>query len=127
MSFLGFLLFSFSVFAQNSQTQNQDDSTHMLNEVEISFTTNPNKKLIYLPQSVVKLNQAELKRGTGLFLDDAINSNVPGVFMERRSVSGGQQINIRGYGSGVGFKGANNNFDILGTKVYLNGIPITDA
>ncbi|MBX2943085.1 MAG: TonB-dependent receptor [Cyclobacteriaceae bacterium] len=69
----------------------------------------------------------EIQRGTGLFLDDAINTNVPGVYMSRRAVSSGQQFNIRGYGSGVGFKGANNNFDGQGYKVYLNGIPITDA
>jgi outer membrane receptor protein involved in Fe transport len=32
-----------------------------------------------------------------------------------------------GYGNGVGFRGASNNFDGQGYKVYLNGIPITDA
>ncbi|MDP4845550.1 MAG: Plug domain-containing protein, partial [Salibacteraceae bacterium] len=42
-------------------------------------------------------------------------------------VSSGQQINIRGYGNGVGFRGASNNFDGQGTKIYLNGIPLTDA
>lgn len=47
--------------------------------------------------------------------------------MNRRAVSSGQQINIRGYGNGVGFRGASNNFDGQGTKVYLNGIPLTDA
>jgi iron complex outermembrane recepter protein len=52
---------------------------------------------------------------------------VPGVFMERRTVSGGQQINIRGYGSGMGFRGISSNFDSQGVKMYLNGIPITDA
>lgn len=78
-------------------------------------------------QAEVTLNQRELKRGTGLFLDDAINANVPGVIMQRRAVSSGQQFNIRGYGNGVGFRGANNNFDTQGTKIYLNGIPLTDA
>ena len=47
--------------------------------------------------------------------------------MQSRSSSGGQQFNIRGYGNGLGFKGANNNFDGQGSKVYLNGIAITDA
>jgi iron complex outermembrane receptor protein len=99
-----------------------------LNEVEITATSNPNKSILYQPQTITKVNNLELKRSTGLFLDDAINTNVPGVLMERRSVSGGQQINIRGYGSGTrGTNGTNSNFDIQGVKVYLNGIPLTDA
>ena len=83
--------------------------------------------MLYQPASIAKIGTQEIKRGNGLFLDDAINANMPGVFMERRSVSGGQQFNIRGYGSGLGARGANNNFDNLGLKVYLNGIPVTDA
>jgi iron complex outermembrane recepter protein len=99
-----------------------------LDEVEITATSNSNKSILYQPTSIVKLNEVELKRGTGLFLDDAINANVPGVFMERRTVSAGQQFNIRGYGNGArGTNGVNSNFDGQGSKVYLNGIPITDA
>ncbi|MBC7389882.1 MAG: TonB-dependent receptor [Opitutaceae bacterium] len=99
-----------------------------LEEVEITATSNSNKAILYQPESIVKLNEVELKRGTGLFLDDAINSNVPGVFMERRSVAAGQQFNIRGYGNGArGTNGVNSNFDGQGSKVYLNNIPITDA
>jgi iron complex outermembrane receptor protein len=101
---------------------------HALDEVEITATSNPNKSLLYQPVSITKLNKMELKRGTGLFLDDAINTDVPGVTMQRRTVSAGQQFNIRGYGNGVrGTNGANSNFDGQGYKVYLNGIPITDA
>jgi iron complex outermembrane receptor protein len=48
--------------------------------------------------------------------------------MQRRTVSAGQQFNIRGYGNGVrGTNGTNSNFDTQGTKVYLNNIPVTDA
>jgi iron complex outermembrane receptor protein len=99
-----------------------------LDEVEITATSNQNKSLLYQPVSITKLNKTELKRGTGLFLDDAINANVPGVTMNRRAVSSGQQFNIRGYGNGVrGTNGVSSNFDGQGYKVYLNGIPITDA
>jgi len=98
-----------------------------LEEVEITATSNSDKALINQPVAIVKLSRKEINRGLGLFMDDAINANVPGVYMERRAVSSGQQINIRGYGNGVGFRGANNNFDMQGTKVYLNGIPLTDA
>ncbi|MCX6205289.1 MAG: TonB-dependent receptor [Bacteroidetes bacterium] len=99
-----------------------------LDNVEITATSNQNKSTLYQPVSIAKLTNTELKRNTGLYLDDAINSNVSGVTMQRRAVSSGQQFNIRGYGNGVrGTNGINSNFDGQGSKVYLNGIPITDA
>lgn len=98
-----------------------------LETVEITATSNPGKSQLEQPASIVKLDKIELDRGTGLYLDDAINTNVPGVIMERRTNSAGQQINVRGYGNGMGFRGVSNNFDIQGLKVYLNGIPVTDA
>lgn len=99
-----------------------------MNDVEITATSSPTKSLLYQPASITKLSLLELKRGTSLFLDDAINGNVPGVSMQRRSVSGGQQFNIRGYGNGSrGTRGISSNFDGQGYKVYLNGIPVTDA
>lgn len=102
--------------------------TNMMNVVEITATSTQNKGLLYQPVSLAKLNSQELRRSTGLYLDDAINTNVPGVLMERRSISGGQQFNIRGYGNGArGTNGINSNFDGQGYKVYLNGIPVTDA
>ena len=101
---------------------------NILGEVEITATSNQNKSLLYQPVSITKLSETELKRGNGLFLDDAINSNVPGVTMNRRTVSAGQQFNIRGYGNGVrGTNGLSSNFDGQGYKVYLNDIPVTDA
>ena len=102
-------------------------ASNELQEVRISSTNTSEKNMLEKPVSEVKLSPAELNRGTGIFLDDAINANVPGVTMNRRAVSSGQQFNIRGYGNGVGFKGATNNFDGQGYKVYLNNIPITDA
>jgi iron complex outermembrane receptor protein len=99
-----------------------------LETVEITATSNQNKSLLYQPQSITKIGTTEIRRGTGLFLDDAINSNLPGVIMQRRTVSAGQQFNIRGYGNGVrGTNGPQSNFDMQGYKVYLNGIPVTDA
>lgn len=101
---------------------------NMMNVVEITATSTRNKELLYQPVSLAKLTPAELNRQTGVFLDDAINTNIPGMFMERRSIAGGQQFNIRGYGNGArGTNGVNSNFDGQGYKVYLNGIPVTDA
>ncbi len=103
-------------------------STQVLNEVEITATSSQSKLILSQPASIAKLGSTEIKRGTGLFLDDAINANIPGVFMQRRTISAGQQFNIRGYGGGgPGNRGTNNNFDQLGVKAYLNGIPVTDA
>jgi iron complex outermembrane receptor protein len=99
-----------------------------LEEVELSATSNTNKSVLHQPASITKLTPAELKRGQGVFLDDAIQTSVPGVIMNRRTVSGGQQFNIRGYGNGSrGTRGISSNFDGQGYKVYLNGIPVTDA
>ncbi len=103
-------------------------TTNNLNEVEITATSNENKSILYQPTSITKLGETEIKRGIGLYLDEAINGNVPGVTFQRRAVSSGQQFNIRGYGNGVrGTNGLNSNFDGQGYKVYLNNIPITDA
>ncbi len=114
--------------AQNTINDSTKNKTINLNIVEIEDTLNPKKSELYKPASVVKLSEIELKRGTGLYLDDAINTNIPGVFMEKRTISAGQQFNIRGYGNGVrGTNGVNSNFDGQGSKIYLNGIPITDA
>ncbi len=99
-----------------------------LGEVEVTATSSQNKSLLYQPSSITKLTPVELKRGNGLFLDDAIQTNVPGVMMNRRTVGGGQQFNIRGYGNGSrGTRGVSSNFDGQGYKLYLNGIPVTDA
>jgi iron complex outermembrane receptor protein len=101
---------------------------HVLEDVEISATSNPNKSLLYQPAAITKLSLPDLKRGQGIFLQDVIETSVPGVIMNRRTVSGGQQLNIRGYGNGArGTNGVNSNFDGQGYKVYLNGIPVTDA
>ena len=103
-------------------------TANTLDNVEISATSSQNKSLLYQPMSITKLTTTELKRGLGVFLDDAIQTSVPGVIMNRRTVSGGQQFNIRGYGNGSrGTRGISSNFDGQGYKVYLNGIPVTDA
>lgn len=99
-----------------------------LGNVEISTTSALNKSLLYQPESITKLTKTELKRSTGLYFDDVINLNVPGVTFERRAVNSGQSFNIRGYGNGArGRNGVSSNFDGQGYKVYLNGIPVTDA
>ena len=74
------------------------------------------------PAATTTLQPQELQRSTGLFLQDAINLT-PGIYMQRRSMSGGQTIRIRGY-SNTGDAG---NFTGTGYKAYINGIPITDA
>jgi iron complex outermembrane recepter protein len=113
------------LFAQETNTFSKDTT---LNEVTITASSINNKAVLYQPSAIAKIGLTEIKRGNGLFLDDAINTNIPGVTMNRRAVGSGQQFNIRGYGNGVrGTNGLNSNFDGQGSKVYLNGILITDA
>lgn len=119
--------FAANINAQETTSDSTKKTVH-LDAIEIEDSLSIKKADLYKPTSTVKLQEIELKRGTGLYLDDAINTNVPGVFMEKRTISAGQQFNIRGYGNGVrGTNGVNSNFDGQGSKVYLNGIPITDA
>lgn len=122
-------LLAFAFTNTTAQEEIKDTTkTVTLMDIEITDSLNEKRALLNLPVSIVKLDETELKRSTGLYLDDAINANVPGVFMEKRTISAGQQFNIRGYGNGVrGTNGVNSNFDGQGSKVYLNGIPITDA
>jgi iron complex outermembrane recepter protein len=129
VSFIGYASSQKTVIDCNTALIFSLEQTHQqLEKVEITATSNQNKSTLYQPVSIAKLTDVELKRNTGLYLDDAINSNVPGVTMQRRAVSSGQQFNIRGYGNGLrGTNGINSNFDGQGSKVYLNGIPITDA
>jgi len=111
-----------SVFAQSDTAR-----TISLERIEISVSEFSNQELLDQSVPFSRLGTLELKRGFSLSLDDAINTNIPGVFMERRTFSGGQQFNIRGYGNGINANGRSNNFDSQGMKMYLNGIPITDA
>ncbi|MCC7195569.1 MAG: TonB-dependent receptor [Gemmatimonadaceae bacterium] len=92
--------------------------TQDLNAVSIVATRDAPS--VQQPLSVTTLSRSELTRaGTGLFMDEALNA-VPGIRFERRTMSGGQRITIRGYGNRT-------NFDGTGYKAYLNGIPVTDA
>jgi len=129
ISFVGYETYSLNIKNCDAELKiSLEPVERILENVEISATSNINKALLYQPAAITKLTPLELKRGTGLFLDDAIQTNVPGVTMNRRTVSGGQQFNIRGYGNGSrGTRGISSNFDGQGYKVYLNGIPITDA
>lgn len=128
VSYVGYDNFKQTVTCGQALNINLNPSIKNIDAVEITATSNPNKTVLYQAQSIAKLGMAELSRSNGLYLDDAINTNIPGVFMEKRTVSAGQQINIRGYGSGTrGTNGINSNFDGQGYKVYLNGIPVTDA
>jgi len=92
-----------------------------LNNVEVIGTRTSNINL-KTPRSIGVLTRDDLTRNTGLNIQDAINL-IPGVQMQTRSMFGGQRIVIRGYGADV----FNSNFNGTGFKLYLNGIPITDA
>ncbi|ANO47734.1 TonB-dependent receptor [Flavobacterium columnare] len=125
---IGVVLLGLTSIQAISQENNKNIEINKLNEVEITATSQSDKTLLKQAASISKLETKEIQRGTGLFFDDAVNTNIPGMFMQRRTVSAGQTFNIRGYGNGVrGTNGTNSNFDSQGVKVYLNNIPVTDA
>lgn len=70
-------------------------------------------------ENVTELTPKQLDQTTGLYLEETINT-VPGVYMEKRTESGGQRITMRGYGNSTNFNGN-------GYKAYLNNMPLTDA
>jgi iron complex outermembrane recepter protein len=128
ISFVGYNSVTYPVTSCSIDIIKLTSSETTLETVEVVASSNPSKELLFQPAAIAKLGKAELNRSTGLFLDDAIQTNVPGVSMNRRSVGGGQQLNIRGYGNGTrGTRGPSSNFDGQGYKVYLNGIAVTDA
>ncbi|QYS87757.1 TonB-dependent receptor plug domain-containing protein [Flavobacterium oreochromis] len=125
---VGVALLALSSIQAISQEHKKNTEVNKLNEVEVTATSQSDKTLLKQAASISKLESKEIQRGTGLFFDDAVNTNIPGMFMQRRTVSAGQTFNIRGYGNGVrGTNGTNSNFDSQGVKVYLNNIPVTDA
>jgi len=129
ISYIGFVTYRVAIKNCSEELNiGLKSSPENLNAVEITATSNGNKSLLFQPQSITKLGEVELKRGTGLYFEEVINVNVPGVTFEKRAVNSGQSFNIRGYGNGARSRtGVSSNFDGQGYKVYLNGIPVTDA
>src|SRR5437868_6808147 len=80
ISFVGYVSQAYSIKNCNDEINiSLQPASGTLNNVEITATSNPNKSLLYTPISITKLTPVELKRGTGIFIDEAINTNVPGV------------------------------------------------
>jgi len=90
-----------------------------LPQAAMSATVPGERSVIEQPESIGVLKRDDIQRNEGLYLDDVVNL-IPGVRFESRTPSGGQRITIRGYGQGTNFNG-------VGYKAYLDGIPLTDA
>ena len=74
--------------------------------------------------SAIELSESDLQRASGLSLEQSINTQ-PGVFMQSRTPWGGARITIRGYYPSTSGNSPNSNG--LGSQLFLNDIPITDA
>ncbi len=117
------LIFHFQwSFSQKQEKDTTKSKTVNLKEVVIESTVHLKDTIFKQPKSIGLLTKTDLNRTTGLYLQDAINQ-IPSVQMQTRSMFGGQRIVIRGYGTDV----FSSNFNGSGYKVYMNGIPITDA
>jgi iron complex outermembrane receptor protein len=87
VSFVGYETFHHSIKNCNEEISIPlAPASQQLNMVEITSISTNNKSLVYQPASISKLSTIDLRRSTGLFFDDAIHTNVPGVSMNRRSV-----------------------------------------
>ncbi|QSQ26717.1 TonB-dependent receptor [Pyxidicoccus parkwayensis] len=131
--FVCFTLSASSVLAQSEPSSTPSDaageSGHAVESSEepkrpatetiVSDTRTGGLPLLEEAQSVGVLTTEELRRNTGVFLEESLNL-LPGVRYENRTVSGGQRITIRGYGNST-------NFNASGIRAYLDGIPLTDA
>jgi iron complex outermembrane recepter protein len=74
--------------------------------------------------SAIELGESDLQRASGLSLEQSVNTQ-PGLFMQSRTPWGGARITIRGYYPSTSGNSPNSNG--LGSQVFLNDIPITDA
>ncbi len=90
----------------------------MLNEVRVTDLA-AERKLLKTPAAVSLLTAEDFNRNSGVNLQNTLNLT-PGVLMNVRSSSSQSNILIRGIGT-------YSRFSIRGVKVYLNGIPLTDA
>jgi len=104
-------------------------SSVQLNEVQInSWSTGKGNNSLEEAKSIGVLTGEDLRRASGLSLQDALNL-LPGVDMEYRTPFGGQRIMIRGYyGGGTnGNATPNLNFNGAGYGMFINDVPVTDG
>lgn len=92
-------------------------NTEQLGEVTVT-AFQPGQKLIETPAAVARISAKSLQQGDGVSFVQVFN-NVPGVKMEQRSM-GSYRISMRG-------SLLRSPFGMRNIKMYLNGIPITDA
>jgi iron complex outermembrane recepter protein len=78
-------------------------------------------RLLTQAQSIGALTPRDLARGSGLTLENSVNT-VPGVFMQSRTPWGGARISIRGY-----YPNFSTNSNGYGYQLFINNIPVTDA
>jgi iron complex outermembrane receptor protein len=74
--------------------------------------------------SAIELTPSDLDRSNGLSLEQSVNTQ-PGLFMQSRTPFGGARITIRGYYPSTNGNSPNSNG--LGSQIFLNDIPLTDA
>jgi len=95
-----------------------EPSVLLLNDVVIeSFQSD--KKILNSTSSVGVLTEKDFQRNNNVFLQNSLNT-IPGVRMNMRSGTSQSNILIRGVGT-------YSRFSIRGIKMYLNGIPLSDA
>lgn len=106
------MLNSFSLFAQEKDIE----------ELTIKGrkkVTQERREFIKNAQSTETLGEEDLNRNNAAMIEQALGT-MAGVQVDKRTNIGGQRIVLRGYGN-------DQKFNNWGVKMYLNGIPLTNA
>jgi iron complex outermembrane recepter protein len=93
----------------------------MVSAVQVTGIEITGNRLLTQAQSIGALTPKDLARGSGLTLENSVNT-VPGVFMQSRTPWGGARISIRGY-----YPNFSTNSNGYGYQLFINNIPVTDA
>lgn len=95
-----------------------EPSNYTLNEVQVEGFA-AEKKLLHTAASLSLMTARDLRRSNTVFLQNSLNY-VPGVMMSVRSPASQSMIVLRGVGT-------YSRFSSRGIKLYMNGIPLSDA
>jgi iron complex outermembrane receptor protein len=112
------VLLALSILPLATYAQSYSDTTHNLQEVVIQAYPGKQFSLLQVPTSSTVLTARQLQLQQGVTLLPALNT-VPGVRMEERS-PGSYRLSLRG-------SLLRSPFGIRNVKLYLGGIPLTDA
>ena len=101
-------------------------AAYNLNEVSIGSSRNEENKNLTEAQSIAIITPEKMERENGISFDDIINLE-PGIYATADGAPGSIGNGISGLSSNISIRGYQGYRGSSGYKIYLNGIPLTDA